>query len=344
MINPPTPMKIQTTALILGITSLVSAFAQSQPIPSPVPVTLAKPSIGTGIEVTTNQPATIDAYFKVDLFPIVAGTIQFLQKDIGDSFIAGETLVEIEPLAAPGTRTPLTAPFDGVIAARSVDPGAVVASALVVPEVNSLLSLQRTDIVTVSAQVPESFATFLDENTLAELTIDALPGRLFQCKPTRYAPNFANNDRTREVQIDLFNGTAAQFDVFIQKLATSPQNNLKGGKQPALPGGLQLGEAAGLMPGMFGSLKLVATRFKDAPLIPSSAILRQGGVPFLMKVENGVARKRQIAIEVDNGTSARVRWADGSQLTDLLPGDEFVAANPAVIEDGTTVVSSKPTP
>ncbi len=335
-------MKTQTAALFFGITSLISAIAQNQP--SPAPVTIAKPSIGTGIEVTTEQPATVAAYFKVDLIPIVAGTIQMLQKDIGDSFTAGETLVEIEAISAPGTRTALAAPFDGVVSARSVDPGAVVASALAIPEVNPLLSLERTDIVTVSAQVPESFGTFLDENTRGELTIDALPGRLFQCKPTRYAPNFANNDRTREVQIDLFNGTAARFDAFIQNLAASPQNNLKGGKQPALPGGLQPGESAGLMPGMYGSLKLVATRFKDAPLIPSSAILRQGGVPFLMKVENGVARKRQIAIEVDNGTYARVRWADGPQQTELLPGDEFVALNPSAVEDGTTVVPSTPAP
>lgn len=328
-------MKTQTAALFFGVTSLISAIAQNQP--TPVPVKIAKPSIGTGIEVTTDQPATVAAYFKVDLVPIVAGTIQMLQKDIGDSFTAGETLVEIEPIGAPGTRTTLTAPFDGVVSTRSVDPGAVVASALVIPDVNPLLSLERTDIVTVNAQVPESFGTFLDENTRGELKIDALPGRVFQCKPTRYAPNFANNDRTREVQIDLFNGTAAQFDTFNQKIAATPQNNLKSGKQPALPGGLQPGEAAGLMPGMFGSLKLTATRFKDAPLIPSGAIFRQGGVPFLMKVENGVARKRQIAVEVDNGVSARVRWTDGSQTTELLPGDEFIATNPSSIEDGTAV-------
>lgn len=328
-------MKKQTTALLIGITSLISAIAQNQP--SPVTVQVAKPSIGPGIEVTTEQPATVAAYFQVDLIPVVAGTIQVLQKDIGDSFTEGETLVEIEAIGAPGTRTALTAPFDGVVSARSVDPGAVVASALVVPEVNHLLSLQRTDIVTASSQVPESFGTFLDENTRGELKIDALPGRVFQCKPTRYAPGFAENDRTREVQIDLFNGTAAQFDAFNQKLAASPQNNLKSGKRPVLPGGLQPGEAAGLMPGMFGSLKLTATRFKDAPLIPSNAILRQGGVSFLMKVENGVARKRQIAIEVDNGVSARVRWTNGSQTTDLLPGDEFISTNPAAIEDGTAV-------
>ena len=331
-------MKLFTAALFLGIYGLITAHGQ------PVPAAIAKPSIGTGMEISSDQPATVEAYFNVGLLPTVAGTIQFLQKDIGDTFTVGETLVEIEPLAAPGTRTPLVAPFTGVVASRSADPGAFVASAAVVPEVKSLLDLQRTDIITVKAQAPESFAVYLDENTRGELRIDALPGRVFHCKPTRYAPNFTDNDRTREIQIDLFNGTAAQFEEFLKEIASSPQNSLKGGKEPQLPGGLNPGETPGIMPGMFGTLRLVATRFKDAPLVPSTAIMRQGGVPFLVKIENGVARKRRVAIEADNGVTARVRWADGSQMTELTAQDEFIAINPSSIEDGTNVVPIKTAP
>jgi hypothetical protein len=331
-------MKTQTAALFFGICACLTTHAQ------PVPVVIATPSIGTGMEISSDQPATVDAYFNVGLLPSVAGTIRFLQKDIGDTFTAGETLVEIEPLGTPDTRTPLVAPFDGVVASRSADPGLFVASAAVVPEVKSLLELQRMDIVTVVAQVPESFAVYLDDTTRCELRIDALPGLVFECKPTRYAPNFADNDRTRQVQVDLFNGTAAQFDDFIQKIASSPQNSLKGGKQPQRPGGIQPGESPNLMPGMFGSLRLVATRFKNSPLVPSSAILRQGGVPYLMQVENGVARKRRITIEVDNGTMARVRWADGPQATELSPEDQFLAANPSAFEDGTAVAPAQATP
>ena len=327
-------MKTNIAALLLSIGGVLSASAQTAPA---IQVATARPEIGPGVEVTTDQPATVEAYFNVGLIPSQAGTIQFLQKDIGDTFTAGEKLVEIEPLSAPGARVALVAPFDGVVAARSSDPGAFVAGAAVVPEVKSILDLQRTDIVTVAAQVPESFATFLDVNTSAEIRIDALPGRVFLCKPTRFAPNFTTDDRTRQVQIDIFNGNATAFAAFIQNLATNPQNNLKGGKQPTLPGGLQPGESAGLMPGMFGSMRLTVSRFKDVPVIPSAAIMRQGGVPFLVKVENGVARKKQIAVEADNGKWARVRWSEGNQLSELSTQDEIIAGNASAIQDGTPV-------
>lgn len=331
-------MKTHTAALFFGICACLTAHAQ------PVPVVIAKPSIGTGMEISSDQPATIDAYFNVGLLPSIAGTVRFLQKDIGDTFTAGETLVEIEPLTLPDTRVPLVAPFDGVVASRSADPGLFVASAAVVPEVKPLLDLQRTDIVTVVTQVPESFAVYLDETTRGELRIDALPGRVFECKPTRSAPNFADNDRTRQVQVDLFNGTAEQFDAFLKQLASAAQNTLKGGKHPQRPGGLQPTESPNLMPGMFGSMRLVANRFKNAPLVPSAAILRQGGVPYLVQVENGMSRKRRITVEVDNGTTARVRWSDGPQATELSPDDQFIAANPSAFEDGTAVAPAQATP
>lgn len=336
-------MKSRTLALLLTLGGMLSVSAQTQ-APAATQVSTIRPAIGIGMEMTTDQPATVEAYFNVKLLPIVAGTIQTLQKDIGDKFSSGEKLLEIEPLNAPGTLTPLLAPFDGVVSARYFDPGAFVSSAAVIPDVNPILDLQRTDIVTVTAQVPEAFATFLNDKTRVEIRIDALPGQVFVCKPTRFAPNFTTDDRTRQVQVDMFNGTAAEFDAFLQKLATTPSNNLKSGKQPILPEGLQAGSAAGLMPGMFGSMKLVLSRFLDVPLIPSSAILRQGGVPFLVKAENGVARRKPIHIEADNGTIARVRWSEGGQVSELSTQDEIIAANAAAIEEGSPVEPINPTP
>jgi multidrug efflux pump subunit AcrA (membrane-fusion protein) len=319
------------TALAIPCLSLL---AQS---PAPLQVVTTRPQIGTGIVATTDQPANVSAYFSVGLLPQTAGTVKFLQKDIGDYFTAGEKLVEIEPSMAPGTLVTMTAPFDGVVANRSMDPGAFVASAAVVPEVISILDLQRTDIVTVTVGVPESFSMFLDDTTVAEVRMDALPGRVLVCKPTRFAPTFQSNDRTREVQIDIYNGTEDEFAVFSKN--TAAQANLKSGKLPVFPSGLKSGESAGLMPGMFGMAKISTVRFQDSPLVPSSAILRAGGVPYLVKVENGVARRKRIAVEFDNGTLARVCWSEGGVPTELSPSDEFVSANQSAIEDGAAVVA-----
>lgn len=329
--------KNNLSAALLAVLFLPSSVVRAQ-TPAPLQVATIRPQVGTGIVATTDQPANVSAYFSVGLLPQTAGVVKFLQKDIGDRFSAGEKLVEIEPSVAPGTLVGMAAPFDGVVAARSIDPGAFVASAAVVPEVNSILDLQRTDIVTVSVGVPESFSMFLDDTTVAEVRMDALPGRVLVCKPTRFAPTFQSNDRTRQVQIDIFNGTEEQFAAFSKN--TAAQADLKSGKLPVFPGGLKTGESAGLMPGMFGMAKISTTRFKDAPLIPSTAILRLGGVPYLVKVENGVARRKPIAVELDNGTLARVRWSEGGTITDISVNDEIISANQSAIEDGTPVVAA----
>jgi multidrug efflux pump subunit AcrA (membrane-fusion protein) len=324
----------------LSSLALALLAGASLPLPAQTPavqVTTIRPSIGVGLTSTTEQPANVDAYFSVGLLPQTAGTVKFLQKDIGDLVTAGEKLVEIEPASTPGTLVPMLAPFDGVVAARSLDPGAFVASAAVVPDVKSILDLQRTDIVTVTAEIPEAFATLLDESTVAEVRMDALPGRVFTCKPTRFAPSFQRDDRTRQVQIDLFNGTEEQFAAFTKD--TAAQAMLKSGKLPVFPGGLSAGQKADLMPGMFGTMKLLINRFKDAPLIPSTAILRLGGVPYLVKVENGIARRKPVSVEFDNGTLARVRWSEGGTITDLTVNDEILSANQAAIEDGTPVTA-----
>ena len=335
----PTPMRMPNTLALLSLlltgTSLIPPVAGAEN-PTALRVATVRPQTGVGIVAVTEQPANVAAYYSVGVFPPIAGPVKFLQKGVGDRFDAGEKLIESEPSTSPGTLTPIVAPFAGTVAARSLDPGTFVPSAAVVPGVPSILVLERIDIVTVSAGVPESAAMLLDDTTVAEFRVDAVPGRVLVCKPTRFASNFQRSDRTRRVEIDVFNGTKEQMAVFSKDKAG--QVNLQSGKTPAFPGGLKPGESAGLLPGMFGSMKLTTVRFKELPTIPSSAILYAGGVPYLVKVENGVARRLPIAIEFDNGTLARVRWSAGNSLSELSVNDEIVSAKQSAIEDGTQVV------
>ena len=342
--NPNTMKYVNASAsllsLLVGVS--VSTLAAGAQAPEPLKVATIRPHAGVGVVATTEQPADVAAYFRVALFPPTAGTVRFLQKGIGDRFTSGEKLIEIESSNSPGTVVPILAPFDGVVANRSIDPGTFVASAAVVPGVASMLDIERIDIVTVSAGVPESAAMSLDDTTIAEVRVDALPGRILVCKPTRYAAAFQRSDRTRRVEIDVFNGTREQFAAFSRD--TASQVNLKSGKMPVLPGGLKPGESAGLMPGMFGSMKLTTTRFKEVPVVPSSAILYAGGIPHLVKVENGLARRIPIVIELEDGTHARVRWRSGNSASELSVNDEIVSAKQSAIEDGTPVVVAPRTP
>ena len=123
--------------------------------------------------------------------------------------------------------------------------------------------------------------------------------------------------------------------------ARNDHADLKGRELPQLPRGLAEGAAARLLPGMYGQMKLVVKRFDKEPLVPSSAIVRRGGMPFLFRIEDGVARLRPVAVDVDDGTMASVAWvekADGQQVRRALRPDELVvASNQGELEDGSRV-------
>src|SRR3990172_4385846 len=68
--------------------------------------------------------------------------------------------------------TRITAPFQGIITRRFLDPGAVVTSSN-----TTLFTLMDLDKVKVIISVPEKDVPSLEKAKLAEVTVDALPGK-----------------------------------------------------------------------------------------------------------------------------------------------------------------------
>ncbi|MFM8932339.1 MAG: efflux RND transporter periplasmic adaptor subunit, partial [Gemmataceae bacterium] len=272
----------------------------AQPAGTEIRVKTTRPKTGTDLEVGVEQPAEVAPYYRVELQSQVAGTLKFLEKDIGDKVAAGERLAEIEPidpLRENKAKGLVTAPFDGVIARRSADPGTFVANPAIVSGVPPLLVLERTDIVTVSMRVPEAYVAQVGKDTEAELRLDAMPGKVLRFKPTRLAPSLDPADRTLRVEVDLFNGTAQEHRQFLEKAKLNRNADLKGRALPEFPKGLEAGAAARLLPGMYGKMRLRLKRFHNDPRIPSSALVRRGGLTYLVRVESGVARLKPIAVE-----------------------------------------------
>ena len=106
--------------------SPAAAAAVALPAGATIRVKTIHPKRGPEIAVSVEQPAEIAPYYKAELYAPIAGTVTFLEKSLGDAVSAGERLVEITPFGAgpeqPGLGV-LRAPFEGVIAARSIDPG-----------------------------------------------------------------------------------------------------------------------------------------------------------------------------------------------------------------------------
>jgi multidrug efflux pump subunit AcrA (membrane-fusion protein) len=137
--------------------------------------------------------------------------------------------------------------------------------------------------------------------------------------------------------LDLFNGTADEFAKFQAQAESNGRSDLKSRTLPYFPEGLPAGQAAGLLPGMYGKMKLTMRQPQSALLVPSSAIVRDGGMPFLFKNENGVVRRKSIVIQIDNGTTASVRWSVNGTTQDLSPDEEIVTSNQGELQDGTVI-------
>ena len=337
-------------ALAATLPSAAALAAQDPPAEPPsdartIRVRTERPRVGPELSVSVQQPVNVAPYYQANLFPTATGTVDFLQKAIGHRVSKDEVVMRIKPLpgeSVPAQQAEIRAPFDGVVASRAVDPGAFVTGALVLQGPTPVLTIVRTDIVTVGMRVPDTVAAMVGPETEAELRLEAVSGGPIRCRLSRIAPSLGTADRTRLVEVDLWNGTAAEFEAFRAASEKTNHADLKGGELPQVPVGLAPGASPGLLPGMYGQMRLVVKRFDRVPVVPSSAIVRRGGMPFLFAVEGGAARLRPVVVEIDDGTLASVRWvdkaADGTVTHRQLTTEELVVvSNQGELEDGSPI-------
>ncbi len=102
-------------------------------------------------------------------------------------------------VAALVKRYTVTAPFDGVIAARSADPGERVD-----PD-SAVLQLVAVDRLQLDLQVPQRYFQRVGHDTPVSIEVDALPGETFQTAVARVVPVSDPNARTFLVRAYLDN-------------------------------------------------------------------------------------------------------------------------------------------
>jgi membrane fusion protein (multidrug efflux system) len=253
----------------------------------------------------------------------------------------------------------LTAPFDGKITRRSVDPGTFVQNSANSPG-PALLTLERTDLVTVYSNIPDNYAPYVDQKTEATIEMSELPGVQIRGVVTRYAQSLQNpaGDRTMRVELDLYNRGPKEYRLFIERVKSAkpqpkgksprPQyQELKGGKLPVFPEvSKQMREKLGtrrLMPGMYGTMRLSLSNFRNAYLIPSQAVFRQGGKSYIYLLKGDTVHQRPVDVQVDDGVLAKVVVLENGERTrrrELNADDQIVRSNQGELSDGQKV---KPT-
>jgi multidrug resistance efflux pump len=248
---------------------------------------------------------------------------------------------EYDYAAAISNYAEVKAPFRGAVVSRHIDPGSFVQNAstgLPTP----MLTLERSDIVTVAMRVPDNYAPYISAGTEAVLQLDALPGLKIHGKVTRFAPSLvtAAHDRTMRVEVDLWNDSPDKYQPFLANKKNL--DDLKDGLLPKLPEFIGKENAKAtrrLIPGMYGNMKLILKTFEEIELIPSQAILRHGGRTSIYVVRDGKAHLMSVDVQVDDGTLAHmvVLGKNGEVVGRLTEREQVIISNQEELSEGQSV-------
>lgn len=250
---------------------------------------------------------------------------------------------DLEKAKAVAAYATVTAPFDGVVVRRTVDPGSFVQNATT-GNSEALISLARVDLVTIAARFPDAYAPLVSADTPAEVRVDGLAGVTIPAIVTRFAPSVQNADRTMRVEVDLFNGGDADY----QRMTSAGKvSNPKGATDPLPARAFPTGHAAGkLIPGMTGTMRLRVGGYGQSFVLPATAVYSRSGTNYVMLVEDGKTKQVPVRVQVNDGRTVRVALvrkqptAEGGSrevLTELTGTEEVVAARQLELGDGTSV-------
>lgn len=194
----------------------------------------------------------------------------------------------------------IEAPFDGVVTARTIDPGDMVYQASSPKGGDQpLLRVARLDVIRVKAFVPERAAAWVDIGDAATVTFDAVVGTAFSGTVSRIAEALDPGTRTMLVEIDLDNA------------------------------------AGRIRPGYFGETRILLESREQALAIPAAALRLDGGDAAVFVVAaDGTARQVGVAVgvvegdwvEITGGLTGTERVVTGAAVRQLRDGAPVTVA------------------
>lgn len=156
----------------------------------------------------------------------------------------------------------IQAPFDGVVTARSIDPGDMVFQASS-PKGSGqpLLRVAKLDVIRVKTYVPERDSTWVDVGDAAVVAFDALPGTTFTGSVARLSGVLDPSTRTMLVEIDLPNADGR------------------------------------IRPGFYGRTQITLERRERALALPTAAVRDDGGNAYVYVIAaNDTAKKTPVTL------------------------------------------------
>lgn len=202
---------------------------------------------------------------------------------------------EVERLEALMEYAQIKSPYDGVVTERFVDRGAMIQQGTnSTGNVAPVVTVMNIEKVRVYVHVPEPDTPYVDRGDPVVVRLDALPGREFHSRVTRFTTALDTQTRTMKTEIDLDN-----------------------------PGHF-------IRPGMYGSATLHLAEEPDALFVSAQSVRQDaGGKKFLYLVADGRIRKAFIETALDDGKLVQVRGLRGDEIV-VLTGAETLQEGLAV--------------
>ena len=168
---------------------------------------------------------------------------------------------QVAALATRLGETRITAPLDGVVSARRLDPGALVGPSS--GNSGPIVTVDQIDVVRCFVTVNERDAVNVRIGQQAQVDLDAAPGRPYLGKVVRIAPSLDPVTRTLEAEVQIPNG------------------------------------AGELRPGMYGRAAIVTAVHERAATVPVQAVQISGGRRIAFVLHGDRVQRREVKIGVD---------------------------------------------
>ena len=194
----------------------------------------------------------------------------------------------------------LIAPFDAIVTARHVDPGAFIPAATATSrrdareDAAAIVTLMDFETVRIQVPVPEIEAARIRPGQPLEFTVDVLGGQRHTTQVARHG--YAIDPRTQTMLVEADHANADRS----------------------------------LRPGMFVTARIGVDRHSDVWTLPKAALLVEKAGRSIFVLENGIARKRAIEAGFDDGERVEVVAGISGNETVLIPGAAKLADGIAV--------------
>ncbi|WP_331964946.1 efflux RND transporter periplasmic adaptor subunit [Candidatus Binatus sp.] len=166
----------------------------------------------------------------------------------------------------------ITAPFDGVVTARYIDPGHLVPASTTpgTPGAGAIVAVSRYAPLRVFTYVPQNIAPFIKNGDAATITAAGYSGQKFTGSITRHPEALSPDTRTMLVEVDLANENQA------------------------------------LYPGMYATAEFTVKMGAGSPVVPDDALVFRDGKVYVPVVRNNQLHLAEVRLGYDNGQMVEV--------------------------------------